>query len=513
MLTRCVILPAVRRGFDRTIVDVIARALVVLALGWSVSVASADPAAELTISASCRAFLQTRMSPETGAQLVLGHLYYAQDGTAGPSACGWSAASQYGAYAVCAREAAKRSIAAPCLLVVKDSAVVARSYAEARMRADADAWELTMAADPLRCGQDPGSRPYWLEHGFCDLKVHGPGKARGIVIWNHGVMGTVVQHTAPPALALRLLQASGWDVIKINRHNLGESSDSYRRAEQRTEEEIKAQRERGYRRVVLAGQSFGGRVALEVGATIELFATIAFAPGMENTVGNTRTQAPTDERLRRARAERVAVIFPGNDELFGNVDRGRTAMPILATLGRPYLLFDESAELKGHGGGTGGNFALRYGRCLDDFLAAPTLPTTRFACTGRGGWDVARALLPAIPPHVRLAPPTDALPGGLWYGLLGESIVSFAVVDVGKPGPSIFFASVTTGASRGGGIYQAGIDDGEMNAILPNKAVLAVKRRDARTLAITWTPVAGESNFGIASRRAQPLHGELTPVE
>ena len=59
---------------------------------------------------------------------------------------------------------------------------------------------------------------------------------------------------------------------------------------------IKAQRERGYRRVVLAGQSFGGRVTLEVGASIELFAAVAFAPGMENTVGNTRTQAQCSRR-------------------------------------------------------------------------------------------------------------------------------------------------------------------------------------------------------------------------
>ena len=98
------------------------------------------------------------------------------------------------------------------------------------------------------------------------MKVYGPEHARGIVIWNHGVMGTLVQHTAPPALALRLLRASGWDVIKLNRHNLGEGADSYRRAEQRTEEEVKAPRARGYR-----------RVALEVGASTELFAAVAFA--------------------------------------------------------------------------------------------------------------------------------------------------------------------------------------------------------------------------------------------
>lgn len=87
-------------------------------------------------------------------------------------------------------------------------------------------------------------------------------------------------------------------------------------------EEIQAQRERGYRKIVVAGQSFGGRVALEVGTLAsDLFATIAMAPGMETTVGNSRTQAPTDERLRRAKVERLVVVFPAQDELFGNIER------------------------------------------------------------------------------------------------------------------------------------------------------------------------------------------------
>jgi len=143
-----------------------------------------------------------------------------------------------------------------------------------------------MAADPLRCGQEAGSRFYWLEYGFCDMKIFGLEQARGVILWNHGIAGTQVQHAAPPALALRLLQARGWDVLKLNRHNLSEGADSYRRAGERVLEEIKTQRARGYRKIVIAGQSFGGRVALEVGTTSsDLFATIAMAPGMETTIG------------------------------------------------------------------------------------------------------------------------------------------------------------------------------------------------------------------------------------
>src|SRR4029450_6353638 len=79
-------------------------------------------------------------------------------------------------------------------------------------------------APDLRGEQDPANRFFWTEWGFCDLEPHGPVKARGVVIWNHGISGTNEQYNAPPALALRILQARGWDVIKINRNNLGETS-------------------------------------------------------------------------------------------------------------------------------------------------------------------------------------------------------------------------------------------------------------------------------------------------
>jgi pimeloyl-ACP methyl ester carboxylesterase len=483
-------------------------AFVLLAAGT----ASADVTATLKISKSCREFLHRKMLGDPAAQLVLGQFYVAQDAPTGPSACAWHASSPYGAFAACTRDAQKRNVAAPCLPFVKDGQVVARSYAEARTRAGTNAWELTMASDPWRCGQEPGSRPSWLEHGFCDVNVHGPEKARGVVIWNHGLLRSVVQYTAPPALAMRLLHANGWDVVKINRNNLGEGPDSYRRGEIRTEEEIKAQRARGYRRIVLAGQSFGGRVALELATIPEVFASIAFAPGTETTVGNSRTQAPTDDRLRRATVERLAVVFPAGDELLGTVERGRTAGPVLAARGRPYLMLDETAPLTGHSGGTGGNFAFRYGRCLEQFISADTVAAGRVECAP-GGWQVARALLPSIPPDVRIADGTGDVPGGLWYGLVGEHIIAFAVVEAGSARRSVLFAWVASASIRGGGVYDATMEGGVLTSVLPNKVVLTVKRRDARTLDVTWTPPPAETNFGIVARRADPLQGELIPVE
>src|SRR5205085_5951881 len=140
---------------------------------------------------------------------------------------------------------------------------------------------------------------------------------------------------------------------------------------------------------------------------------------------------------------------------------------------------------------------------------ASALTAGRFECRAPGGWPIARALLPAIPPYVSIVTPAR-LPAeargldGLWYGVLGDSIVAWAIVDAGKPGVSVFYAWVTSGTSRGGGVYAAEARDEEVKATLPNKAVLAVSRRDARTSKVTFTPPASESNFGITARRAEP---------
>jgi UMF1 family MFS transporter len=477
---------------------------------------AAEPFKDLKVGKACAALIDKKVFGEPGAQVVLGHLYFTED--AKGTACGWSSASHYGAYTACTRTAAGRGIAAPCLPVVKDSVVVASSYPDAERQAAPDAWERRMSADPLQCGQEPGSRRYWLEHGFCDVNIHGPEKARGIVIWNHGIFGTIAQYRGAPALALRMLHASGWDVIKINRHNLAEGADSNRAAEERTREEIAVQRRRGYQRIVLAGQSFGGRVTLELGTSAEIFGAIAMAPNMEVTMGNSRTQAPTDDRLRRATVERMAVIFPGQDELFGNVQRGATAGPVLARRGRPYLMVDESGGLKGHGGATGGNFALRYGRCLDEFLTAADVPAGRFECKTDGGWAVARELLPAIPSYVTVLP-ANRLPApvrdmaGVWYGVMGDSIVMWALVDAGKPVPGMLYAWTASSTSRGGGVYEAAIRDATVTALFPNKATLAVRRRGQQTITATYTPTPGESNFGMASASREPVAGDLKPVD
>ena len=461
------------------------------------AVAGADGPGDLSISKSCRSFLEGKMFEEP-MQLVVGHFFYAENPAAKRATCGWNAGSAWRAYLACAREVEKHAIEADCLPMIRAGVIVAKTYAEAREHAGG--WEAGAKLDPLRCGQEPGNRYFWLEHGYCDLPHHRPDRAHGVVIWNHGIAGTLVQYSAPPALAMRLLQTRGWDVIALKRNNLGETGDSYQRAERRVLEEIAAQRARGYRKVVVAGQSFGGRVALEIGrASDDVFAALAFAPGMEVDVGNRRDQGPTDRRIREARVERLVVVYPGNDTLFGSMDRGRTSRLILAWRTRPWLLFDESAGLQGHGGGSGGNFVFRYGLCLARFLGAAELPGGKFDCQGDSdSFDVTRELLPPIPPGV--VPIENPGLRGVFYGVVGETIRAvMRVQPVRGSAPAVLYRTAnTSGAS--GAVYPV-TSDGEGYAFtLGNKSTVAIQPRPDGTTSMVWKS-AGEapSNFSILS--------------
>ena len=358
-------------------------------------------------------------------------------------------------------------------------------------------------APDLRCGQEPGTRFFWTEWGFCDLEPYGPEKARGLVIWNHGISGTAEQHKAPPALALRLLHVRGWDIIKLNRNNLGGNASNLAlpRATERTETEVRAQLARGYRRVVLAGQSFGGYVSLETAAASrDVFGVVAMAPGVTSFGANRLDPSITERLITEVKARRLALVFPQGDALFDNRVRGPGALRALASRPAPYLLIDETATaISGHDGAAGGRFALRYGRCLADFLdAADSPPPGRIICSGGREAAAARDLLmnpwpaAARPPRdgdalAGFAPP----PGGFWYGLVGETVV--VVVVLRGEGDALHVLYRAASPKPSGGVHPARLEGEELRATLGEGSVpsIALRRASGNALELHWTPADG----------------------
>ncbi len=473
-----------------------------IALGF---LAVAFPAAgqvssEFTLRGDC----QTRLH-EYQKKPHPGHFFYVEDPGSTKYSCGFSfedpgefdryPSSAQTAFSVCQNGADERGIKTQCAVIARGAAIMARSYAEAQSRQDTT----SLVADSLRCGQASLGRWAWAERAFCDLTWHGPTKASGIVIWNHGISGTAVQYAGPVPPVFRLLQSRGWDVVKIARNNLGETSieQSLYRGIQRTVDEITARRREGYTRVILAGQSFGGYIALDAAeSSKDIYGVVAMAPGVTTRGGGGRFDAGTTERtLGRLSVERLVLILPRNDRLFNGVARGPGAVAALAGRAGSSLLLDERYDIVEHGGGTTGKFAVKYGLCLVQYVTSLEAGKGSVHCQEDEALQeqAAKELLPKLPYTVRIslaeAPQTESKPfRGQWYGILEPSgdVVSWGIVDVDGVGPRAMFRSFSS--SRRGGLYAFSVSDGAVTFRLSDRGSVMVKERT-----LTWTPAGGRS--------------------
>jgi pimeloyl-ACP methyl ester carboxylesterase len=401
------------------------------------------------------------------------------------------------AFTACQNAADDNGITARCEAIARGPALVARSYAEAQARDDAAG----LVRDAMRCGQLPLGRWFWVERAFCDMRWHGAASAKGVVIWNHGIHGTVAQHAAPVPPVLRLLQARGWDVVKIARNNLGETTgeQSLNRAVRRTQEEIAARRREGYGKVVLAGQSFGGYITLETAeASRDVYGVVAMAPGIRfGGTGNLDTSV-TERTLGALTVDRLALVFPRNDTLFGSQVRGPGAARVLARRGGSFLLLDETLDIVDHGGGTTGKFAVRYGPCLVRYLTSPEVGKGAVGCPESMPEQrrAAEELLPRLSGTVKLAPASDraaaeggALLGKEWYGILEPSaeVVSFAIVDVDGVGRRAMFGVASGG--RRGGLYPLSTGEPGVTFRVADRGTVTVKGTT-----LTWTATGGRAS-------------------
>lgn len=308
--------------------------------------------------------------------------------------------------------------------------------------------------DPaLACGQYPKGRGYWTEYAFCDIAVKGPEKARGLVLWSHGVSGTAEQYNSAPPQVIRRL-AAGWDVIKINRNNLYESGwvTSGTRHRDDLIERVKVARAQGYKAIIAAGQSYGGAISLEANAKAGgIDAVLALSPGHGSDArggGASKAYANLDGYLLEAagaqKGGRIVVMVAENDELHPNRRGpgsfiGPRLRQTLGQTGRPFILLDESMPIAGHGAAYTSQFDAWYGACIVRFLqgeeagestCAPPDPLPRF-------------LLPANIKRPDRGSEGQARWLGSWTGMYedGTQTMGVFVESVNETGAEIVYAS------------------------------------------------------------------------
>jgi pimeloyl-ACP methyl ester carboxylesterase len=214
--------------------------------------------------------------------------------------------------------------------------------------------------------------------------MRGPEQAKGVVLWNHGRGNTAASEKAAPLVAL--FAERGWDVWSLYR---GWSADDRRQAMLMVGQGVEKMQAKGYRRVVLMGQSAGAYASVEavrydypVEAVIAL-APAAFGSFSGSTAGsnwreNDNTLRTVWERFENKKVKVVAAYFTDDDFYEGRHPhvRGPWLQQTMSKFGLPHLVLDQpsAAPLIGHHAGQSWTFARRYAPCILAFVETGIAP-------------------------------------------------------------------------------------------------------------------------------------------
>ncbi|WP_207479220.1 alpha/beta hydrolase [Arenibaculum pallidiluteum] len=345
----------------------------------------------------------------------------------------------------------------------------------------------------------PASAPRALDANitpaFDDTPARGPAQARGVVVWSHGRSLDSEDMMSRSPLYLRALRDAGWDVVRFERRRVGDTLPASSQALAARAEALKSQ---GYRRVVLAGQSFGAFLSLmAAGRSEAVDAVVATAPaafGNHSEAFSTWRMNATQlyNVLREVRRAKVALFFFQGDD-FDPGGRADRSGEILAAEGVEALIIDQPAELPGHNAGATGLFARRYGSCILRFAEEGRTPSPADCEQPWGAKPAAEMLSPAAStPGISLAAVRTRSPlERRWYGyyLNGrEVMLSIDAVDGERVRATYTLGAGVDPDQKPETNQRIGRLDGEELVFdEPGRNVLRFRPRHDGRLAGTWT--------------------------
>jgi pimeloyl-ACP methyl ester carboxylesterase len=277
----------------------------------------------------------------------------------------------------------------------------------------------------------------------------GPEAARGIVVWSHGRSVTSEDSLSPTPSYIAVLRQAGWDTFRFNRMR---DSDTLPDSTRELVARVAQLRQQGYRRIVLAGQSYGAFLSLMAAdASDDVDAVVATAPAAYGSFSdfyqtweaNATQLYPLLASIRSARV--MLFYFHGDD--FDPGGRGEHSKAILAAHHIDSLVIDQPAQLTGHWAASTGLFVRRFGACIRAFIEAESSATV--SCDN--SWGDSPSAQIAFPTHLRTVTASAQDQrfrafSGKWYGFYDngrevmfaiESIAGNKVTAIYAIGPGI----------------------------------------------------------------------------
>jgi len=248
--------------------------------------------------------------------------------------------------------------------------------------------------------------------------LRGPQRAKGAMIWSHGLEKVAESAGALPFYADAFRDA-GWDVFTLSRRW---ASDNPQNSSAALGREVETLKRAGYQRIVLAGQSFGAWLSVMVAAQRDdIHAVIATAPAAYGPVGPASSgQLNADQFYKLAEQVKKArmMVFLFERDSFDPGGRGPALDAIFTRRALPHLIVDRPPGLLGHGVGGSPGFARRFGACMVAFSDVPEVPQG-FTCDKVKPAVISRFV---TPPNMKVGEaPANAAKGlaafaGRWTG-------------------------------------------------------------------------------------------------
>ncbi|MCG5239041.1 alpha/beta hydrolase [Azospirillum doebereinerae] len=372
----------------------------------------------------------------------------------------------------------------------------------------------------LMAAAQPATAQIVLKPAYGEASMLGAGKARGAVVWSHGRSVESEDSESPTPLYMKSLREAGWDVYRMDRMRVSDTLPNSARALAGYADSLKG---KGYRQVVLTGQSFGAFISLmAAGQTDRVDAVIGTAPA---AYGNF-TEAYDSYRenaaqlwpiLRNVRQSRVMLFFFHGDD-FDPGGRGEPARSTLAQRGLNHLVIDQPALLTGHGAANTGLFVRRFAGCIVRFAEAPTSPNDP-PCDDSWGRTPSAELMQAAVPSAASGSATGSATGaadaasparsytGLWYGsyINGREVA----LAVEKAEGDTVYADYVLGAGMEADqpferVRRKGrIEDGELVFDEKGRNVLRYRLRPDGRVAATWLDKAGKGRLETVLRKVK----------
>jgi dienelactone hydrolase len=354
-----------------------------------------------------------------------------------------------------------------------------------------------------------------LDPAYPETALLGPAGSKGAVVWSHGRSITTEDSLSPTPYYVASLQEGGWDAFRFNRMRDGDTLQESAKTLVRYVHEL---RSRGYKKVVLAGQSFGAFLSfMAADASDEVFAVVATAPAAYGSFSefydswrnNASSLYPLLDQVRRAR---VMLFYFHGDE-FDPGGRGDRSREILGKRGLQYLVVDQPRALTGHWAASTGLFTRRYAQCIRDFL---DLENVRPDMSCEENWGMRPSAQIPMPPSIHPAAAQTGQTGqktwstaspflGRWYGYYPNGREVMLVVETVKDEDVTAIYALGPGLEpdqKGEWVRRNGhVSDAQMIFREKGRNTLKYRLRQDGRLAATWLGLDGGSMLEATLRR------------